>query len=131
MADTIKVRPDNFAPTLRKLIKEYGDDAFKICEDSAKTAARQASSELKKTSAVGATGRYARGWSHKALRQGVLSYTEIIYNRTDYQLTHLLEKAHPTGYGGQYPRRRDHTGQIARVEDEYGIKFYEGVVEKL
>ena len=131
MANTITIRPEEFSSTLKKLIKEYGDDAFEICEKSAKTTARQATSRLKQTSPVGAQGRYARGWSHKALRQSVGGYAEIIYNRTDYQLTHLLEKEHPTGYGGQYPKRRDHTGQIARVEDEFGVKFYEGVVEKL
>ena len=131
MAQTVVVTPDNFAATLRKLIDKYGDDAFRICEAEAKTAARQGASELKKTSPVGAQGRYARGWSHKALRQGIGTYTDIIYNRTDYQLTHLLEKPHDTGYGGHYPKRRNHTGKIAAVEEKYGTKFYEGVVEKL
>lgn len=131
MSATVKVSPEQFAKTLRKMIQQYGDEVFDISETAAKTAARQSVKELKATSAVGATGSYARGWSHKALRGGVLSYTEIIYNRTDYQLTHLLEYAHPTGYGGQYPKRRDHTGAIAKVEAEYNVKFYEGIVEKL
>ena len=131
MANTITIRPEEFSSALKKLMKEYGDDAFRICEDSAKSNARKATSRLKQTSAVGATGSYARGWSHKALRQNVMGYAEIIYNRTDYQLTHLLEKAHPTGFGGDYPRRLDHTGEIAKVEEEFGVKFYEGVIDKL
>lgn len=131
MSANVTVTADQFSKTLRKMLQQYGEDVFKLSEESAKTAARQSVKELKATSAVGATGRYARGWSHKALRGGVLSYTEIIYNRTDYQLTHLLEHAHPTGYGGQYPKRRDHTGEIAKVEAEYNVKFYEGIVEKL
>lgn len=131
MAQNITVTPDNFQAAMRKLLKEYGEDAFKICDDSAKTAARQATSELKKTSPTGATGRYARGWSHKTLRQTIGNVSQIIYNRTDYQLTHLLEKPHETGYGGSYPRRRDATGRIAAVEEKYGVKFYEGVIDKL
>lgn len=131
MANTVNCTPEDFAKVLRKAIKTYGDDVFRMAEESAKTAARQGASELKKTSPVGAQGRYARGWSHKGLRKGLVTYTDIIYNRTDYQLTHLLEKPHNTGYGGKYPKRRDHTGQIARVEEKYGTKFYEGVVERL
>ena len=131
MAQTIVVTPDNFAKTLDKLLEKYGDDTFRICEAEAKTAARKATSELKKTSPVGAQGRYARGWSHKAQSKGTLFYTDTVYNRTDYQLTHLLEKPHDTGYGGHYPKYNDHTGEIARVEDEFATKFYEGVKKKL
>lgn len=134
MANTITIRPEEFSSTLKKLIKEYGDDAFEICEKSAKTTARQATSRLKQTSAVGAQGKYARGWSHKAQSKGTAFYNDVVYNRTDYQLTHLLEKPHDTGYGGHYPNAaygNDHTGEIARVEDEFATKFYEGVVSKL
>lgn len=131
MSNTIMVTPDNFSNAMKKLIKNYGDMAFEISEASARTAGRQATSELKATSPVGAKGTYARGWSHKALRQGVLGYTEIIYNRTDYQLTHLLEKPHPVNGPGKYPTYTDHTGKIAEVERKYGVKFYEGVVDKL
>ena len=38
-------------------------------------------------------GRYAKGWAVKAITRGrVRGY--IVYNATDYQLTHLLEKGH-------------------------------------
>lgn len=131
MSKTIRCTPDTFRDAMKQAIKMYGDHAFEIAEGSAKTAGRQATSELKSTSPVGVNGTYARGWSHKALRQGVLSYTEIVYNRTDYQLTHLLEKPHPVNGPGKYPTYKDHTGLIAKVEDKYGIKFYEGVVDKL
>lgn len=131
MSASVTVTPEQFAKTLQKMVKQYGEEVFEVSERVAKSVARQSVKELKSTSAVGATGSYSRGWSHKALRSGRLTYTEIIYNRTDYQLTHLLEYAHPTGYGGQYPKRRDHTGAIAKVEAEYNEKFYEGIVGKL
>lgn len=131
MANTITIRPEEFSSALEKVLKEYGKEAFEVCEKSAKTSARQATSRLKQTSAVGAQGKYARGWSHKAENKGTYFYTDTVYNRTDYQLTHLLEKPHDTGYGGHYPKYNDHTGQIARVEDEFATKFYEGVIDKL
>ena len=131
MSANVTVTPAQFSKTFRKMLQQYGEEVFEISATAAKTAARQGVKELKATSAVGATGSYARGWSHKALKSCALSYTEIIYNRTDYQLTHLLEYSHPTGYGGEYPKRRDHRGEIAKVEAEYNVKFYEGIVEKL
>lgn len=131
MSETITVSPDEFAKAMKKLIDTYGDHAFQIAEETAKSTARKGASALKRSAPTG--GSYARGWSHKALRFGVLSYTEIIYNRTDYQLTHLLEKPHRTGKykKGSYPKKKNYTGTIARVESEYGTKFYEGVIEKL
>lgn len=131
MAQNVTVTPDNFAKTLDKLLDKYKEDAYNICESVAKTSARQATSALKKTSAVGAIGRYARGWSHKAEKKGTLFYTDTVYNRTDYQLTHLLEKPHDTGYGGHYPKYNDHTGEIAAVEDNFTQRFFNGVVNKL
>ena len=131
MNETLTVKPEEFASAMKKLIDTYGDHAFKIAESEAKSAARKGSSELKRSAPTG--GSYARGWSHKALRFGVLGYSEIIYNRTDYQLTHLLEKPHRTGKykRGRYPKKKDYRGTIARVENQYGTKFYEGVIEKL
>lgn len=131
MANTITIRPEQFSSALEKVLKEYREEAFEVCEKTAKTTARQATSRLKQTSAVGAQGKYARGWSHKAENKGTYFYTDTVYNRTDYQLTHLLEKPHDTGYGGHYPKYNDHTGEIARVEDEFATKFYEGVLGKL
>lgn len=126
---SVKIKPEQLQKTLQKLIEEYGDEAFEICEASAKSAARQGASELKASAPTG--GRYARGWSHKILKKGAASYTEVIYNRSDYQLTHLLEKPHDTGNGGHYPKNVDYTGTISRVEDKYTTRFYEEVISKL
>lgn len=131
MSSTIHCTPDGFADAMKRALKVYGDRVFELSEESAKTASRQAVSELKRTSPVGVNGTYARGWSHKALRAQIMGYSEIIYNRTDYQLTHLLEKPHPVNGPGKYPTYTDHTGKIKAVENKYGIKFYEGVIEKL
>ena len=129
MSETLTVTPKDFSKAMKELIKVYGDEAFNIVKKEAISSAREGSSELKRSAPTG--GRYARGWSHKALRRDVLSYTEIIYNRTDYQLTHLLEKGHKAGKTGWYPTHIDYTGTIKRVEDKFGARFYEGVVEKL
>jgi hypothetical protein len=128
---TITVRPENFEKAVRELIVKYGDEATEITTQAAKTAARKTVSDLKSQSPVGHKGSYARGWSHKAQKGGVASYSDTVYNRTDYQLTHLLENPHPTGHGGHYPSKKDHTGIIARIEQKQVNDFIEEVMKKL
>ena len=130
MSGSVKVRPEGFEKAVLAALAEYGDVALEKTEKITKSIARQTSSELKSDS----PGMYARGWSHKAQKGGPFKLSETVYNRTDYQLTHLLEKPHPTGGGGSYPNPangKDHTGIIARVEEEYIRKYEEEVMSKL
>ena len=123
------IRPEQFEAALKELLQEYGEEAYDICEASAKSAARNAAKDLKGSAPSG--GSYARGWSHKAQKNGTTQYSDTVYNRTDYQLTHLLEKSHPTGGGGQYPKNVNYTGTISRVEEKYTKEFFEEVKAKL
>lgn len=126
----VKVTQENFANAVQKLLEKYGDEAYDISQAAAKKSARETTSELKQVSPVGNNGSYARGWSHKAQKNGVTQYSETVYNR-QYQLTHLLEKPHETGGGGHYPKNKDHTGIIARVEEQNVNRFVEAVISKL
>lgn len=127
----VKVKPEGFEKVVRDLIVKYNDEAIDIIAQATKTASRNTVSDLKSQSPKGNTGRYASGWSHKAQKGGITKYTEVVYNRTDYQLTHLLEKPHATGHGGHYPSKKDHTGIIARIEEENVNKYIEEVSSKL
>lgn len=130
MSKTYIVTSQNFSKAMEKLLVEYGDHAFAMAAKEAQQAARGATSELKSSAPSG--GAYARGWSHKAERDGVTKYAEYVYNRGKHKsLTHLLEKPHDTGNGGSYPSHVDYTGTIARVEEEYKTKFMEGIISKL
>jgi len=72
---------------------ELLDEVNKEVEQSAKTniqqVARESVNKLKNTSPV-KTGSYAKGWGTK--KQGDMDV--VVHNRTDYQLTHLLENGH-------------------------------------
>lgn len=129
-SNNIHVRPEDFSKAVEKLIVKYGDEAYDIAADAAKTAARTTTRDLKSNSPV-YSGSYAKGWSHKAQKDGAAKYSETVYNRTDYQLTHLLEKPHDTGGGGHYPKNKDHTGVIERIEDRQTDAFMAEVMRKL
>lgn len=121
------VRPENFEKAVLKALAEYGDKTTEMLEATAKSNARQAVSALK-GKAPG--GQYSAGWSHKAQKGGAFKLSETVYNRL-YQLTHLLEKPHATGGGGHYPKKKNYTGTIASVEEEYTEKYYQEVLNKL
>ena len=74
-------------------MKELMDEVNKDVERSAKTniqrVAKESVQKLKNTSPR-KTGSYARGWGTK--KQGEMDV--VVHNRTDYQLTHLLENGH-------------------------------------
>ena len=74
-------------------MKELMDQVDKDVKNSAKRNIDKVSKEsvqkLKNTSPV-KTGSYAKGWGTK--KQGEMDV--IVHNRTDYQLTHLLENGH-------------------------------------
>lgn len=125
------VRPEQFQKAVMDALAKYGDKVTDILEAETKTAARQAVKTLKGSAPAG--GSYARGWSHKAKKGGAHKLSDAVYNRTDYQLTHLLEKPHSTGRykGGSYPKKKDYTGTIARVEEEFMTQYVEGVMAKL
>ena len=131
MSSNVTIRPEQLASVLNKALAKYGDEVLEDVEAVTKSVARDAVRELKSTSPVGATGSYARGWTHKAQKGSTYKLSETVYNRTDPQLTHLLEKPHDTGGGGHYPKRKDHTGALAKIEEEYTNKYMEEVLAKL
>lgn len=128
MSSSVMVRPEQFSKALQKALQEYEEHTMDVIQSSATDAARHTVSDLKGSAPSG--GKYGRGWSHKKQGNGRTSFSDTAYNRMG-QLTHLLEKPHPTGGGGHYPKYKDYTGTIARIEEEYTNKFMEEVLSKL
>lgn len=98
-------------------MKELLDEVNKDVQDSAKkninAVAKESVLKLKNTSPVGRTGDYAKGWGTK--KQGEMDV--VVHNRTDYQLTHLLENGHVVrNKKGTYGRAPAHK-HIKPVED--------------
>ena len=109
---------------------ELLDEVDKEVQQSARKGIDKVSKEsvqkLRNTSPV-KTGSYAKGWSTK--KQGDMDV--VVYNRTDYQLTHLLENGHVIRNAkGTYGRAPAHK-HIKPVEewaiDELPRRILEGI----
>lgn len=101
---------------IKDILNEYSQDIQDGITESAIKVAENGKNTLKVTSPKRKTGggKYAKGWRvDKRSGKGYVHAT--IYNATDWQLTHLLEKGHDwVGRDGQ--RKKDAAKPIPHIE---------------
>lgn len=117
---------------ISKILNEYSRDIQEGITQSAYKVAEEGKNKLKATSPK-KTGDYKKGW--KVDKKGGKGYVHAtIYNATDWQLTHLLEKPHTIknkyGEWGTYSPQKSGTIHIAPVEEEC-ITTFEKDVEQV
>ena len=98
-------------------LAEYTDEVEKGLEVEKKSVADKAVQTLKTTSPK-KTGKYAKGWTTSNING-----KQVVHNKTDYQLTHLLEYGHAKRNGGRVAGKP----HIRPVEEEVIKDFTEGV----
>lgn len=109
---------------------DYTRDMKRKVNNAVDTVAKEGVSRLKSTSPR-KSGDYAKGWAIKRERgrSGINDVT--IHNKTDYQLTHLLENGHLiVNAKGTYGRTRG-IKHIAPVEDFFNSEVVEEIEREL
>jgi len=102
-----------------KSLAEYTNEVAEGVGKAKKTVAERAVSTLKQTSPKGIRRKsYAKGWRVTEVRG-----KEIVHNKTDYRLTHLLEYGHAKSGGGRVGAKP----HIRPVEDQVIKEFTEEV----
>lgn len=125
---TYKPKLDDMGAVLNDILKDYGDYITEGMKVAVTSIANNAKEETKAASPVGKgprRGRYRRGWAVKSEEER-LAKSAIVHNRTDYQLTHLLEKGHALRNGG----RAKAIPHIGPAEDK-AVQELEKAVTKL
>lgn len=105
-------KTESVAAQMKELLDEVNKDVQASVKKNIDAVAKESVQKLKNTSPR-KTGSYAKGWAAK--KQGEMDV--IVHNRTDYQLTHLLENGHVI---------RNKKGTYGRTR---GIKHIEPVEE--
>lgn len=106
---------------IAKMMAQYNTEIEEKLETVQEKIAKEGVKELKATSPK-LYGDYAKGWRQEKTYQG-----RTIYNKTDYQLTHLLENGYIHWLTGKRVGKSPH---IEKVE-EMVIKKYVDTAKKV
>lgn len=125
-----KVKVESLEQELNTFLKSYkkavDEDVVQVTDKVTKAAIN----ELKTTSPRrkgSKTNPYWRGWASKLKKRSSNNYTKVIWNKTNYQLTHLLEFGHVTRNGG----RAKAIPHIRPVEEKYNVEFVEQLRQRI
>ena len=124
------VKPENLQSVLMDYLNNYKEAIDEDVIEATDTVTRQAKQELVNTSPRGKGKRdtpYYRGWAIKLNKRITGQYQKVIWNKTNYQLTHLLEFGHTTRNGGR-TRAIPH---IRPVEEKYNVEFVDLLDKKI
>ena len=86
---------NNFCKEIAEAMSTYTNEITEGLETTKLETAKNVVKVLKDSSPKD-TGRYAKGW-----RVSRVGTAQVIHNKTDYQLTHLLEHGHVKVSGGR------------------------------
>lgn len=109
---------------ISKILNEYSQEVQEGITKAAEDVAKYGAKELKNKSPK-RTGKYSKGWKTQ-IKKGYGYVDATIYNATDWQLTHLLEKPHLLR-NGKKSKPKVH---IEPVEEKC-IKKFENKVEDI
>lgn len=99
-----KVSIDEMANTINKYLSEY----HKLVSDDLKASVQKAGKTVKleiKANAPKRTGKYAKSWSVKKVKETSNALEIVVHSRNRYQIAHLLEKGHAKRSGGRVEAR--------------------------
>jgi len=127
-----KVKPESLQSVLMNYLNNYREDIQEDVEEVTDTITKEAKQELIQSSREkfklhGREQPYYKGWSVKLQTRNKLKYHKVIWNKTNYQLTHLLEFGHVTRNGG----RTKAVPHIRPVEEKYKVEFVDKLENKI
>jgi hypothetical protein len=117
MPSTDVISVDELAGAIVASVEEYTHDVEEAIPAALDEAARETVRDLRARSPRKG-GDYAKGWTIKKLKSPG-GESRVIYNRTRYMLTHLLELGHAKVSGG----RVSAIPHIAPVAEAHGAKL--------
>ena len=101
----MKISVDDLADTIVNELADYSRDITEGLKKDIREVAKETVADAKENSPR-RTGKYAKGWHAKDAYESSEDLRVAVHNRTDYQLTHLLENGHAckNGTGRVFPK---------------------------
>lgn len=92
---------NDMADVIMKGLEEYAELATEDMKEAVKNASKTVRKEIKEN-APSDTGKYAKSWTAKKVRETSQMLTMVVHSKNRYQLAHLLEHGHALRNGGRY-----------------------------
>jgi len=111
-------------------LENYKEDIDEDVIETVDEITKKARDELKQNSPRGKGTRsnpYYKGWAIKLNKKRSGVYHKVIWNKTNYQLTHLLEFGHVTRNGG----RTKAIPHIRPIEQKYNVEFVDKLGKRI
>ena len=122
----------NFAEVLQRMLQDYGYDVLEEVFEGLDEVSKETVTKLRQESrSQFGNGDYAKGWTRTVERKRLSVYATIHGNKPTYQLAHLLEFSHPTGYAKRNGGRYEGRPHIAPVNDWAQDEAIDRIVSKL
>lgn len=113
----------DLSKAVNAVLEEYGETVEDSMQKVLKDVGQQAVNILKEKSPK-MSGRYAKGWRADAEKLAYGSYEIVVHNKTDWNLTHLLNN----GFYSVRAKKRIHgDGHIDSAETAINEKFVKEV----
>lgn len=122
----MKIKPEDLEKAIKKEMDEYVEDAQDIVKSAVKEAGDKAQKQLKEKSPKD-TGKYAKSWSVKTVKESTSEMDVVVYSKKQYRLTHLLENGHAKRGGGRVPAQVHIRPVEEDVTEELEKKIKEGL----
>lgn len=97
-----KTSVTDLAEAIAKELEQYSQDVTDGLKKEVKQVAKECKLEIQQKSPV-LTGDYKKGWRDQVEYESGQDIRVVVRNKTDYQLTHLLENGHAKVNGGRGP----------------------------
>ena len=124
------IKPEELQKVLNEYLEDYKEDIDEDVIETVDEVTKEARDELKQTSprrGIARENQYYKGWAVKLKKKNKGVYHKVVWNKTNYQLTHLLEFGHTTRNGG----RTKAIPHIRPVEEKYKVEFVDKLEKKI
>ncbi|MCI9576620.1 MAG: HK97 gp10 family phage protein [Clostridiales bacterium] len=119
---------DDLTKSVMKALESYSAELMDGVKQDVKTVVNGCLERIRQNSPV-RTGDYKKGWTDRIAFQNDQDIRMKIYNKTDYQLTHLLEHGHARFGGGRVPGK-PHIRPASEWAEQQLMKKVEARVKK-
>lgn len=123
----------NFADVVSKQLARFGSDTAEAMFEAVDEVGTEAVRKLRKSSPMGRTGKYGKGWKKQTERGRLRVGCTVYGGKNTYPLAHLLEHGHKIeGYlKGKGKDRTDPIVHIAPVEEWAVDEVQNRIIEKM